>query len=340
MRSGTKLPIQRPSDTLYEDRTKPRYLTRMTPMTNLSYREIRDVASRHLILSALFFLPKGKKIALERRLRGRQENAKLQEADWALVSWGKSGRTWFRVMLSRFYQLHYGLETDYMLECDNFHALNPAAPKVLFSHNNYIRDHYNHGDDLAQYRGKKLVLLVRDPRDVAVSQYFQWSYRMRPRKKALNAYPAHGSEVAIYDFVRNPDCGIPRIVAAFNAWARSLPELGADVLVVRYEDLRRDPAEVLRQVVSFTGVDPDPAHIEAAKDYAAYENMKKREATSEGMRGSGQRVKPGDESNPDSFKVRRGKVGGYRDYFTPKEVAVVDGLVEGKLDPVFGYNQA
>ena len=49
--------------------------------------------------------------------------------------------------------------------------------------------------------------------------------------------------------------------------------------------------------------------------------MKKREATREGMRASGQRVRPGDEGNPDSFKVRRGKIGGYRDYFTPDSSA-------------------
>jgi len=306
-------------------------------MFNISYREASAVASRHLILTALFFLPRAKKIALERRLRGKQEHAYLQEADWALVSWGKSGRTWFRVMLSRFYQLHFGLDTDYMLEFDNFHRLNPKAPKVLFSHNNYIRDYLGAWDNLDYYKGRKLVLLVRDPRDVAVSQYFQWRYRMRPRKKALNAYPAHGTNVDIFDFVCNPDCGIPRIVEAFNTWARSMPALGDDVLLVRYEDLRSDPAEVLRRVVAFTGTDGSPEHIEAARDYADYENMKKREAEKDGMRGSGQRVKPGDTANPDSFKVRRGKVGGYRDYFTPEQVQVVDAMVNDALDPSFGY---
>ncbi|HHH45325.1 MAG TPA: sulfotransferase domain-containing protein, partial [Gammaproteobacteria bacterium] len=48
------------------------------------------------------------------------------------------------------------------------------------------------------------------------------------------------------------------------------------------------------------------------------------------------RVKSGDPKNPDSFKTRRGKVGGYRDYFDDAQVVAVDRLVEG-LDPVFGY---
>ena len=30
---------------------------------------------------------------------------------------------------------------------------------------------------------------------------------------------------------------------------------------------------------------------------------------------AGSRMKPGDKANPNSFKVRRAKVGGYRDYF-------------------------
>jgi len=307
-------------------------------MFNISPKEARALALRHLTLSALFFLPKERSIALERRLRGREECRKLQEADWVLMSWGKSGRTWFRVMLSRFYQLHFGLETEHMLEFDNYHRRDARAPKVFFTHDNYIRDHLRRPEGLEHFRGKRVVLLARDPRDVAVSQYFQWRYRMRPRKKALNAYPPHGAEVDIFDFVCNPDCGIPRIVDCLNGWARAMPMMGDDLTVIRYEDLRADPGATLEHVVAATGTPGSRAHIEAAKDYAAYENMKKRESSNEGMRGSGQRVRPGDGGNPDSFKVRRGKVGGYRDYFTPEQIRVIDAMVEDRLDPVFGYN--
>jgi len=307
-------------------------------MFNISPKEARALALRHLTLSALFFLPKERSIALERRLRGREECRKLQEADWVLMSWGKSGRTWFRVMLSRFYQLHFGLETEHMLEFDNYHRRDARAPKVFFTHDNYIRDHLRRPEGLEHFRGKRVVLLARDPRDVAVSQYFQWRYRMRPRKKALNAYPPHGAEVDIFDFVCNPDCGIPRIVDCLNGWARAMPMMGDDLTVIRYEDLRADPGATLEHVVAATGTPGSRAHIEAAKDYAAYENMKKRESSNEGMRGSGQRVRPGDGDNPDSFKVRRGKVGGYRDYFTPEQIRVIDAMVEDRLDPVFGYN--
>jgi len=306
-------------------------------MFDISPTEARALVWRQLVLWALFFLPKHRSIALERRLRGREEYRKLQQADWVLMSWGKSGRTWFRVMLSRFYQLHFGLKTEHMLEFDNYHRRDTRAPKVFFTHDNYIRDYLGQPAGLDHFRGRQVVLLVRDPRDVAVSQYFQWRYRMRPRKKALNAYPPHGADDDVFDFVCTPECGIPRIVGFLNGWAEAIPTMGDDLTLIRYEDMRADPAATLEQVVAATGTPGPPEHIKAAKDYAAYENMKKRESSNEGMRGSGQRVRPGDEGNPDSFKVRRGKVGGYRDYFTPEQIRVIDAMVEDRLDPVFGY---
>ena len=53
---------------------------------------------------------------------------------------------------------------------------------------------------------------------------------------------------------------------------------------------------------------------------------------------SGNRLLPGDRANPDSYKVRRAKVGGYRDDFTPEQVAELDALVVATTPPLFGYN--
>jgi hypothetical protein len=151
---------------------------------------------RHIILGLTFFLPYPRRKAIDRWWRGREEHHKLHRADWLLISWGKSGRTWLRVMLSRFYQVHFGLEANRLLGFDNLHAMNRGIPKVFFTHGNYLRNYTGHGYDIkADFLGKKIVLLVRDPRDVAVSQYFQWKYRMRPGKKRLNDYPLHGAGI-------------------------------------------------------------------------------------------------------------------------------------------------
>jgi len=298
-------------------------------------REIQAVVTRHLITGALFFLPRSRRFAIERRLRGKEEYRKLQLADWVLMSWGKSGRTWFRVMVSRFYQLKHGLPRRHLLEFDNLHKANPAIPRVLFSHNNYLRAYLEDWDTLNHFSGKKVVMLVRDPRDVAVSQFFQWKYRMRPHKILLNQYPAKGEAVTTFEFVTNPVCGVPRIIELFNAWARALPEF-KDILIIRYEDMRVDPVGVMQQVLDFVGTPGTREQIEQAVEFASYDNMKKLEEKRV-FWGSGARVKAGDSKNPNSFKVRRGKVGGYRDYFDDEQVELIDKLVEEELDPVFGY---
>ncbi|MCB1678296.1 MAG: sulfotransferase domain-containing protein [Halioglobus sp.] len=293
------------------------------------------VAARHIIMLLCCWLSAPRRKKIERWLRGREEFIKLQRSDWVLMSWGKSGRTWLRVMLSRAYQLKGGLDASELLDFDNLRRRNAQLPAVFFSHNNYLRDYTGNRESKRHFRGKRIVLLVRDPRDVAVSQFFQWQFRMRPNKKFINDYPPHGADISVWDFVLDQEAGVPRIVDYFNGWARAIPEL-EDVLVVRYEDMRADPAAALERILAFTGTPVSPAQVREAVEFAAYDNMKKMEQE-QFFKGSGARVKPGDRDNPQSFKVRKAKVGGYRDYFTDEQCRQLDGLVV-QLDPLFGYS--
>jgi hypothetical protein len=287
---------------------------------------------RHIILILCFWLPPQRRKAMERWLRGREEFRRLQRADWVLVSWGKSGRTWLRVMLSRAYQLRAGLEEDQLLDFDNFRKLDPSLPAVFFTHNNYLRDYTGNQQSKAHFQGKRVVLLVRDPLDVAVSQYFQWRFRMRTNKKFINDYPADGTE--LWDFVIGDKAGVPRIVEFFNGWVEAMPDL-RDVLVVRYEDMRADPEKVLAQILDFTGTPCTEEQVATAVEFARYDNMKKMEQSTF-FKGSGARVRPGDKDNPQSFKVRKGKVGGYRDYFSDEQCAHLERLA-ADMDPTLGY---
>jgi len=292
-------------------------------------------AGRWLMTSGAFFLPQARRKAIDRWLRGREEHRKLQLADYVLMSWGKSGRTWLRVMLSRFYQIAYGIPEGRMLEFDNLKRANPAIPSVFFTHGNYLRNYTGNWVDKSEFYGKRIVMLVRDPRDIAVSQYFQWKYRMRPVKKMLNDYPAHGVDVPIFDFVMNPEVGLPEIIGFLEMWQRELPR-ARDSIVVRYEDMRVDPEQALRRILAFLSTPGTDAQIGDAVAYAAYDNMRQLEQKRV-FRLSGLRLRPGDEANPQSYKVRRAKVGGWRDYFDDREVAAIDGLLAARPQPPFGY---
>lgn len=295
------------------------------------------VALRFGILTLCFWLPRDRRKRMERWLRGREEHKKLQRADWVLMSWGKSGRTWLRVMLSRVYTQIGDLPASELLDFDNLKKRDPRLPAVFFTHNNYLRDYTGNWESKAHFAGKRMVLLVRDPRDVAVSQHFQWQYRMRPIKKFINDYPPHGSDIDIWEFVCDPTVGVPRIVSYFNDWATSRGEL-EDLLIVRYEDMRSDPGAVLARILEFTGTEAGPALVEEAVAFAAYDNMKKMEQD-QFFKGSGARVKPGDSDNPASFKVRKAKVGGYREHFDEQQCMQLQAMVD-ELDPIFGYGRA
>ncbi len=301
-------------------------------------REMWRDGLRELTVASVFFLPWPRRKAIERWLRGREEYRKLQLADWVLMSWGKSGRTWLRVMLSRFYQVKHGLGESELIGFDNLKRLNSAIPSVLFSHNNYLRDYTKNWHSKAHFQGKRIVLLVRDPRDVAVSQFFQWKYRMRPSKKLLNDYPPDGEDISLFDFVMNPACGAPKIVRYFNGWEEAIPEL-KEVLVIRYEDMRAHPDKSLARILEFIGTPGTPEQIREAVEFAAYENMKKLEEKKT-FKSSGARVIPGNLQNPNSYKVRRAKVGGYRDYFEDDQIAEIDSMVNDTLSPAFGYGSS
>ncbi len=292
--------------------------------------------SREIAVALAFFLPEARRIRFERWLRGREETRRLERAQVAVVSFGKSGRTWLRVMISRYYQLVYGIPERALLGFDNYHRRNSRIPKIFFTHDNYIKDYTGEHDSKAAFYEKKVVLLVRNPKDIAVSQYFQWQHRMRPAKKKLNQYPPHGADVSAYDFVMDPNCGLPDIIAYLNLWAREADRIES-LLVVRYEDMRSDPNKTLQRVMEFINDDSaDRSAIDGAVEYSSVENMRKLEEKNVFWLAGG-RMKPGKKGDPDTYKVRRAKVDGYKDYFDDAERAEIDDLVSHDLSPTYGY---
>jgi len=290
--------------------------------------------TRILVLGLLFFLPKGKKIHIDRWLRGKEEYRKLKLADAVIVSFGKSGRTWLRVMISGFYQVKHGLSERHLIGFDNLNKKNPAIPKLFFTHDNYLKDYTGHSDSKADFYNKKVVLLIRNPLDVAVSQFFQWKYRMRPGKKALNDYPDHGADISIYDFIMHPS-GLPKVIDYLNLWAGESGKIG-QFLIVRYEDLRTDTEGSLKRIVEFIGTPGIDDEIRQAVEFASIKNMRKMEQKRTFWL-SGSRMVPKDRKNPNSYKVRKAKVGGYRDYFDDEQIRAMNELLGERLDPVFGY---
>lgn len=292
--------------------------------------------SREVAVRGSFWLDQTGKRTLERQMRGKEEQRKLDAADYVVVSFGKSGRTWLRMLMSRYFQLRFGLADSSFLGFDNLNSKHAGIPRVFFTHDNYLRDYTGDGEGKQAFYGKKVILLVRDPRDTAVSQFFQWKFRMRKAKKGLNDYPDHEAEVETFDFVMNEDAGLTKVIGFLNEWAHELGNI-QDVLVVRYEDLRNGTQEQLGRVLVFMGEQPAAEKLSDCVEFASVDNMRKLEEKRVFWL-AGSRLQPKDKSNPNSYKVRRAKIGGFRDYFTDSQVEAIEARIADELSPAFGYH--
>jgi hypothetical protein len=178
-----------------------------------------------------------------------------------------------------------------------------------------------------ELRKAKIILLVRDPRDCFVSLYLQMTRRDPSADAALK-------QKSVSELLRDERFGIRGIVRAMNDW---LDEFSGrkDFTIIRYEALRASPAEHFRDLLAVVGETTlDMSIFQEALEFSRFENMQKLEAA--GVFDS-KILHPGDMRDPESFKVRRGKVGGYREYLSAEDLEyAADALRE--LDSRFGYN--
>jgi hypothetical protein len=243
--------------------------------------------------------------------------------DIFVVSYPKCGRTWLRIMLQKYLEssghsiLHY-----------NDRSLLGMAdgPVVKFEHDKggwVPAPHKEKGlvFNTPKYNDKKVVFLVRDLRDVLVSSWYHLKYRENIFKGDLS------------DFIRDPLVGVEKVVAFHNMWIenQSIPD---DFLLMRYEELHNDPHESFREMLSFIEFEVDDGLIETAVEKSSFDRMKRME-----IKGSMREpwMKPGTKNLGKSLKVRKGKVGGYREELDPDDIAYIDAVVERRLSPQVPY---
>jgi hypothetical protein len=255
----------------------------------------------------------------------------LTGGDVIILSIPKSGRTWLRAFLCAYFCRRFGLE--FTLRPGRYDL--PHFPRVVFSHD--LFEHRTKGDRWDRVRGKylvprrelkraKIILLARDPRDCFVSLYLQLT------RRDPNA-PGELRQKTVSEMLRDPKFGIGAIISTMNHWLNEFSERD-NFTVVRYEGLRASPAEHFRALLAVFGeLSPDANIFHEALEFSRFENMQKLEAA---RAFDSNILHPGDVRDPESFKVRRGKVGGYREYLSAGDQQFAgDAMTE--LDRRFGY---
>ena len=226
--------------------------------------------------------------------------------DVFLTSYPRSGNTWTRFLVGNLiYQdepvtfLNVERLVPDMYKTADWVMRRLPRPRVLKSH------------ECFDPRYPKIIYIVRDPRDVAVSNY-HWELKLRSIREG---YP-------IEEFVprwMKPDFW-PRIGSwADHAASWLAPRQGQDgFLLMRYEDLQQDPHRELEKLARFLGLSADSERVRRAVELSSAEHMRKLE------RKQGARWVATTYTRTDKPFVRGAKSGGWRDTLPPQTVAYLE----------------
>lgn len=177
-------------------------------------------------------------------------NMAVYPDDTFITSYPRSGNTWTRFLVANLLRptvpITFANIEDVIPDSitSSSRALKRVSrPRIIKSHE-YFDPRY-----------PKVIYLVRDPRDVAISLYnFRRKYRMFDDSYPIEKYIADR-------FIRGDlDVSWGEHVGSWVGARGSNPNF----LLLRYEDLQRDAPTVLHGVAKFLGIDATAAHIATA----------------------------------------------------------------------------
>ena len=308
-------------------------------MFNLS-----DGVKKALILIPTQPLPANTRVALRRKHLAELELAQAHRDNFLIIGHPKSGNTWLKVMISRLYQIRYDLPESKLINTDEFARKIPEIPRLAAT-NGYYSYEGEVGKLLATgaadnpLRHKPVLFLARNPIDIAVSWYHQFTKRQsRAKQELINHFIEHPVDrrtVQMWEFVRHSDIGLPSLIEYQNTWARNVQELEHGMLA-KYEQLRTEPVPTLHKITRLMGEDFSEEEVRVAVEWGSFDNLQKLETSGTFSQGGMKLVNAND---PSTFKVRRGKVGGYKDDFDAHQVEELEALVRDNILPELGYCQ-
>jgi len=197
-----------------------------------------------------------------------ERNFAIFPDDTFLVSYPRSGNTWTRFLIANlvYPNADVSFKNIERLIPDTSSQSTRALRRTPRPRIIKIHEYFDH-------RCRKIICIVRDPRDVVLSYYdFQRKYRHIADGYPLVSY--------VNDFVsgnlNSRDWGTwgENVASWFYTRGKS-----KDFLLLRYEDMIADPVRELARAAAFLGLEPDPARIEQAVQRSAADRMREMEKT-------------------------------------------------------------
>ena len=248
-------------------------------------------------------------------------NLRVFPDDVFLVSYPKSGNTWTRFLIANL------VFPEKQPDFANLNELIPDPEGLSKRHlENMPRPRYIKSHQYFDPRYKKLIYIVRDPRDVVLSE-FHFDIK---RRAISEDYPL---QQFVSRFVRG------ELNHPYGTWGENAASWfytrrqGPQFLLVRYESLQSQAIDEMEKIAEFLGVSADPERIAFAIQQSSADRMRELEKK-QGMLWSSTR-----ETRQDKPFVRAAKAGGWKNELPEASVAEIEGAWGG-LMRVSGYELA
>ena len=245
-------------------------------------------------------------------------NLEVYPDDTFLLSYPKSGNTWSRFLVANL--LHAGGPVD-------FSNINGIIPDTQGSSKRYLnslpRPRVLKSHQYFDPRYAKIVFIVRDPRDVVVSEYY-WDIK----RGALS------ENCRIEDFVERFVRG--QVNHPFGSWGDNVASWfytrrnSPKFLLIKYESLQADPTHEVTRIAKFLNVSTEPGRIEFAIQQSSADRMRDLE------RKQGHLWSSTKDTRKDKPFVRSAKSGGWKAELPAASVACLEGAWGGLMSDL-GY---
>jgi hypothetical protein len=184
--------------------------------------------------------------------------------DTFIVSFPKSGNTWTRFLIANL------LHPEEPANFGNIDRLIPESEEMTRSQLARVpRPRIMKSHEYFDARFRKVIYIVRDPRDVAVSQF----HFFRKRRRIEDDYSI---EQFVTRFVAGETCDYGSWGSNVASWLVTRQN-SPDFLLLRYEDMVARTAEELGRVASFLGVAATPDRLAQTVERSSADQMRKLE---------------------------------------------------------------
>jgi glycosyltransferase involved in cell wall biosynthesis len=237
--------------------------------------------------------------------RPGQDRLAVWPDDILLASYPKSGNNWIRFLIANV------IFPDKEVGWDNIEKLifdSGAVQRDLVRARRprIIRTHFPFDP-----RFRRVICIVRDPRDIALSQYHYW----RKVRRIEDDYPIERfMDTFLAGDLKRKNGSWGENVGSWLAARHRDPEF----LLLRYEDLLADTARELTRVAKFVGFSSDPELLARAVERSSAHKMREKE------KKEGQQSNLMKDSRQDLPFVRAAKSGGWRKDLPETQVARIE----------------